>query len=176
MTKIKKFFKGIRGKQLLVSALAVMVIASGYYRFTMGGEESVTVSNEVLPIEDGQLVTENIESAQDTNYFARARYERDCARSEAVELLSVSAIDGEKSTALDEKIALYAQNANSETAIENLVLAKGFEDCVAFVDEEGVSVVVKAEKLDSASVSKIKDIIIGQTGVMATKIKISCKN
>jgi len=176
MKNIKKFFKGVRGKQLLVSALAVMVIASGYFRFTMGGDETVTVSNEVLPIEEKQALNETAGSENDANYFARARYERDCARSEAVELLSVSAIDGEKSTALDEKIALYAQNANSETAIENLVLAKGFDDCVAFVDEEGVSVVVKAEKLDSASVAKIKDIIIDQTGVMATKIKISCKN
>lgn len=176
MKKIKKFLKGIRGKQLLVSALAVMVIASGYYRFAMGGKEVMTVSNEVLPIEEGQIVTENVEPTQDSNYFARARYERDCARSEAVELLTVSTVEGEQSTAIDEKIALYAQNANSETAIENLVLAKGFDDCVAFVDENGVSVVVKSEKLDSASVAKIKDIIIGQTGVMATKIKISCKN
>ncbi len=175
MKNIKKFFKGVRGKQLLVSVLAVMVIASGYFRFTMGGEETVTVSNEVLPVEEKQALDETADSADDTNYFARARYERDCARSEAVELLSVSAIDGEKSTALDEKIALYAQNANNETAIENLVMAKGFDDCVAFVDEEGVSVVVKSAKLDSASVSKIKDIIIDQTGVMATKIKISCK-
>ncbi len=176
MKKIKKFFKGIRGKQLLVSVLAVMVIASGYYRFAMGGDETVTVSNEVLPAEEQQALTETSDTTKDSDYFARARYERDCARSESVELLTVSTVEGEKSTALDEKIALYAQNANNETAIENLVLAKGFEDCVAFVDEEGVSVVVKAEKLDSVSVSKIKDIIIGQTGVMATKIKISCKN
>ncbi len=176
MKKIKEFLKGIRGKQLLVSALAVMVIASGYYRFVNGGDESVTVSNEVLPVEEQQALQETADTTQDSNYFARARYERDCARSEAVELLTVSAIDGEKSTALEEKIALYAQNADNESAIENLVLAKGFDDCVAFVDENGVSVVVKADKLDSASVSKIKDIIIGQTGVMATKIKISCKN
>ena len=176
MKKIKKFFKGIRGRQLLVSALAVMVIASGFYRFTSGGGDAVTVSNEVLPIEEGQIATEATETSTDTNYFARARYERDCARSETIELLTVSAIEGEKSTAIDEKIALYAQNANNETTIENLVMAKGFNDCVAFVDEDGVSVVVKAEKLDSASVAKIKDIIIGQTGVMATKIKISCKN
>ena len=176
MKKINKFFKGIRGKQLLVSVLAVMVIASGYFRFANGGEETVTVSNEVLPIEEKQAAEETAGTTEDKNYFARARYERDCARSESVELLTVSAIDGESSTALDEKISLYAQNANNETAIENLVLAKGFDDCVAFVDEEGVSVIVKAEELDAASVSKIKDIIIGQTGVMATKIKISCKN
>ena len=163
MKKIKKFLKGVRGKQLLVSALAVMVIASGFYRFTSGGKEVVTVSNEVLPIEEQHTVAEITEPEKDSNYFARARYERDCARSEAVELLTVSVVDGEKSTAIDEKIALYAQNANNETTIENLVMAKGFEDCVAFVDENGVSVVVKAEKLDSAGVSKIKDIIISQT-------------
>ncbi len=169
---MKKFFKGIRGKQILVSVLAVMVIAAGYYRWSVEQNESLTVTNEVLPIEEQG---KNEKGTIDEDYFSRARYERDCTRSETVELLTVSAISGESSAETNAKIEKYAQSAEKEAVIENMIMAKGYADCVAFVDDESVSVVVKAEKLDKSGVSKIKDIVVGQTGMKATQIKISSK-
>ncbi len=169
---MKKFFKGTRGKQLLVSVLAVMVIAAGYYRWSVEQNESLTVTNEVLPIEEQG---EKGKGTVDEDYFSRARYERDCTRSEAVEILTVSAISGEASAETNAKIEKYAQSAEKESVIENMIMAKGYADCVAFVDDESVSVVVKAEKLDKNGVSKIKDIVVGQTGMKATQIKISNK-
>ncbi len=173
MKKVTKFFRGIRGKQILVSVLAVMVIAAGYYRWMSGESESVPVTGDVLPQEEQS--TENA-AIKDSDYFARAKYERDCARSEAVELLTVSSISGENSTAFEDKIESYAKNAESEATIENMVKSKGYDDCVAFVDEDGVRVVVKAETLDASGVSKIKDIVVEQTGASPTEIRISAKN
>ena len=46
---------------------------------------------------------------------------------------------------------------------------------MAFVEDEGVRVVVKSDKLDAEGVAKIKDIVVEQTGVKATGIKISSK-
>ena len=169
---MKKFFKGIRGKQLLVSVLAVMVIAAGYYLWSVEQNESLTVTNEVLPIEEQE---DKEKGTVDEDYFSRARYERDCTRSEAVEILTVSAISGEASAETNAKIEQYAQSAEKESVIENMIMAKGYADCVAFVDEESVSVVVKAKTLDKSGVSKIKDIVVGQTGMKATQIKISSK-
>ncbi|MBO4940977.1 MAG: SpoIIIAH-like family protein [Clostridia bacterium] len=169
---MKKFFKGVRGKQLLVSVLAVMVIVAGYYRWSVEQNESLTVTNEVLPIEEQG---EKEKGTVDEDYFSRARYERDCTRSEAVEILTVSAISGDASAETNAKIEQYAQSAEKESVIENMIMAKGYADCVAFVDDESVSVVVKAENLDKSGVSKIKDIVVGQTGMKATQIKISSK-
>lgn len=175
---MKKFLKGIRGKQVLVSLLAIMVIAAGYYRFTVDKNGlTLPVTGDILPIEEQTATTDNV---QDTDYFAKARYERDCARSEAVELLMVAAVskDGDtESVGLNnQKIEQYAKCAENETAIENMVKSKGYDDCVAFVDDAGVRVIVKAEQLDSVGVAKIKDIIIEQTGAKPTEIKISNKN
>ena len=61
----------------------------------------------------------------------------------------------------------------NENALETGVKSKGFEDCFAQVSDSGVSVVVKGGNLDSASVAQIKDIIIAETGVAASQIKIS---
>ena len=185
---MKKFFNGIRGKQILVAGLSTLVIVAGVYRWTKSGTEesvvvnnpspllTVTETNELEKIDESNTAkTEN-----DTNYFAKARYDRDCARSEAAELLKVSATDGENSEEImaknREMLEKYASDMKKETAIENMVIAKGYSDCVAFIDDSGVRVVVKSDTLMAEGVAQIKDIVVEQTGAKATEIKISTKN
>lgn len=179
---MKNFLKGVRGKQILVSGLAVLVIVAGYYRWSVErGRSSVAVINDGNPVdaEITEIQENDSEDAGVGDYFARARYERDCARTEAAELLKVSTIDGENNEELAaknrEKLEKSAKNMEAETAIENMVIAKGYSDCVAFVDDSGVRVVVKSDSLEAEGVAKIKDIVVQQTGVKATEIKISTK-
>ncbi len=166
MIFMKKLFKGIRGKQILVSGLAVLVVVAGYYRWAVDKDlASVAVMNEVTPTEDNveQIVDVDTQTGM-TDYFAKARYERDCARSEAAELLKVSNTDSENAEALAAKnlelLEVFAKNMEKETAIENMIIAKGYRDCVAFVDDSGVRVVVKSDALQSEGVAQIKDIIV----------------
>ena len=62
----------------------------------------------------------------------------------------------------------------SEAQIENLVIAKGYTDCVAFISEGGVSVVVSAVEggLQDADAARITEIVMDETGVPASQIKI----
>ncbi len=175
MNKIKKILKGIRGKQILVAILALMVVASGYYRWiTVRTPKTVPASGDVLPVEELETSAEPT-AVDETDYFALARYERDCARSEAVEILSVSA-DADSDGALAKKIEKHAEYAENETAIENMVKSKGYADCVAFVEDSGVRVIVKSEDLDETGVAQIMDIAVECTGVSPTDIRISNKN
>ena len=172
---MKNFLKGKRGKQILVSALAVGVIASGYYRWaTIGtGDTALPVTNDSVPVENTGEVAE---TPSETDFFALSRYERDCARSEAVEILSVAAEYSEDKTASAKKIEKHNKNAENEVAIEDLVRSKGFEDCVAFVDDDEIRVIVKAMGLESKGVEQIKDIVVEVTGAKPTAIKISNRN
>lgn len=174
---MKKFLSGVKGKQALVSGLAILVLVAGYYRWSVEKNIEVKpVASEALPLEAIEEKNETDSPEEDLDYFARARYERDCARSEATELLKVSVQSGNSEYEMNaEKIAEHVKNMEDETAIENLVKAKGYADCVAFIDESGVSVVVKSESMEKEGVAKIKDIVIEQTGVKATQIKISNK-
>jgi stage III sporulation protein AH len=176
---MKKFLTGVKGKQILVTGLAVLVMVAGYYRWTVDKKaDTVSVMNdevvEKIETNNNAEETENI-----GDYFAKARYERDCARSEAAELLKVSAMDGNSNEKLAEKnrdmLETAAKNMEKETTIENMIIAKGYSDCVAFIDDSGVRVVVKSDMLEKNGVAQIKDIIIEQTGVKATEIKISTK-
>ncbi len=176
---MKKFLKGVRGKQVLVAVLAVMVIASGVYRWSLGnGGESVAVVNEELPVEDIAEETEETGSTEpnESDFFALTRYERDCARSEALEILAVAAEFENDNRETSMKIEKHAECAEQETSIENMVKSKGYEDCVAFVNDQGVRVIVKATGLDAKGVATIKDVVVELTGVKPTAIKISNRN
>ena len=65
-----------------------------------------------------------------------------------------------------------------EAQIENLVTAKGYVDCVAFIGDESVSIVVstKSGELTEADVAKIMDIAMAETDLDASGIKIMAAN
>ena len=77
-----------------------------------------------------------------------------------------------------EGIAVLASYTMKEAQIENLVTAKGYADCVAFMGEDSISVVVSTGtgELTSEDVAKITDITMTETGLPASGIKIMAAN
>ena len=61
-----------------------------------------------------------------------------------------------------------------EAQVENLVKAKGYADCVAFMGDGGVSVVVSTagDGLQTEDVAKITDIVLSETDYTADQIRI----
>jgi len=119
-----------------------------------------------------------IAAAAGDDYFSEARLSRQKARDESVSILNQTVASGtateEAKTAASTSIRVMAENATTESRIENLVLAKGYRDCVVFINENGVNVIVaKTEKgITAADAARIKDIVIDEAGVTADKIKI----
>ena len=64
------------------------------------------------------------------------------------------------------------QAMEQETNIENLVKAKGFAECVAFLQNGECTVAVSSENLLDSEAITIKDIVAGQAGISYDKIKI----
>ena len=71
-----------------------------------------------------------------------------------------------------DKINGYAVRSEQEKAIENQIIAKGFEDCIVFVGEDNACVVVKTDGLTSAQAAQILDIIASATHLNSNVIKI----
>ena len=73
-----------------------------------------------------------------------------------------------------ESIQVLAAYTMKEAQIENLVTAKGYKDCVAFMGDESISVVVSTGtgELTAEDVAKITDIAMAETGLDAGGIKI----
>lgn len=117
-----------------------------------------------------------------SDYFASARLTRQQARDNAITLLQEAAAqtDAEQTIANEasQGIQVLASYTLQEAQIENLVTAKGYADCVAFMGADSLSVVVSTEsgELDKADVAKITDIAMTETGYSASGIKIMAAN
>lgn len=128
---------------------------------------------------DGQTVdAEEGGSVNLKSYFDATRLSRRQARDEAVSILEsteASATASEEArTNASEEIAKIAENTVVEARIEGLVIAKGYEDCVAYINANGCNVVVAASdgEFGEEDVAKIKDIVVSETGLAASMIKI----
>ena len=71
-----------------------------------------------------------------------------------------------------EKISKIAVDIQNEANIETLVKAKGFEECVAIIGEDSVSVIVSAETLKAAEAAQIFSIVLDTTGISPEKVSI----
>ena len=112
------------------------------------------------------------------DYFSNARLTRQQARDSALALLREAASDAnadeEAAANVTDSIQVLAGYAVAEAQIENLVTAKGYADCVAFMGDDSISVVVDAgeEGLKPLDVARISEIVLTETDYTAQQIKV----
>ena len=112
------------------------------------------------------------------DYFATARLSRKQARDNAIHMLQEAESDeNAEESVLNEAsrtLQVLASYTVAESQIESLVTAKGYADCVVFMGEDSVSVVVAAPEtgLNTADVARIKDIVVNETDYTPEQIKI----
>ncbi len=115
--------------------------------------------------------------ATDVNaYFSATQVSRQRARDEALEVLqavveNVDATEAMKNEALAE-IAVIADEIQKEANIESLITAKGFEACVAVINDDTASIVVKADDLQPAEIAQINAIVYEQAGILPSGVTI----
>ena len=112
------------------------------------------------------------------DYFAAARLNRQQARDSALSLLQDAAgredADQTVKDQVNTAIQTMADYTVTEAQIENLVLAKGYADCVAFIGEDSLSLAVAAPEsgLTEADTAKLVDVVNQTAGFTADQIKI----
>ena len=144
--------------------------------------EAALVGNQRDPLAAGLKEETDGESetsdSQEKEYFSSARLNRQQARDNALSLLQEAATDEKAGqSAVDEAnvaIQTMASATMTEAQIENLVTAKGYADCVAFLGEDSISVVVPAMEngMTDTDAARIGEIVMEQTGLRADQIKI----
>ena len=104
-------------------------------------------------------------------YFATARLNRQQARDNAAAREDADAAVKDQ---LNDNIQTMADYTVTEAQIENLVVAKGYTDCVAFIGEDSLSLAVAAPEggLTEADTAKIVDIVHQTSGFTAGQIHI----
>lgn len=175
-------------RNAVVAVVVLFVAVSVYLSYTYNreaaenGEVPVYVPQSTastLPSDNGSPSTGTVTLSEDRQaYFAEARLTRQRARDSALEVLN-EAVGQAASTqeAKDDTLASITKIAGyamSEATIEGLIKAKGYEDCVVYISEDKISVVVAAPEngLTAADVTKIKDICMRETDYTIGAISI----
>jgi len=179
-------------RNAVVAVMAILVCAAVGLNWKYSGEQAVQevqgAGTKILG--EATLVSgqEHDDTADEeavytgADYFASARLTRQQARDNAIALLRDAAeqegADVSAATEASESIQVLAAYTLQEAQIENLVTAKGYKDCVAFMGEDSVSIVVSTDsgELAAEDVAKIMDIAIAETGLSANGIKIMVAN
>lgn len=115
-------------------------------------------------------------SADDDTYFDNARYSRTQSREEALSILNSiindESVDEQTRENAYQEVVAYAKITEGETSLENVLKAKGFEECIVFLTSDTATVVVSGESLTSQQSAQIFDAVLAQTGFESGSVKI----
>ena len=164
--------KQVWKRRAVVAAVLLLVGTSVYLNWRYAGNVEDS-GKKVL----GQSALVNGEAKDAEVTGATARLSRKQARDTAIGMLQEAQVDENAAEdVLNEAsrtLQVLAAYTVAESQIESLVVAKGYADCVVFMGEETVSVVVSdPDGLDAVDVARIKDIVVSETGYTPEQIKI----
>jgi len=166
-------------------------------QFAAIGDATLVNSGELIEESDKQSILNTINTAnmqnnnvetnetiqtnaKEDDYFDNSRLEREKMYSQMLEtyqkLLESPNISQEQKAISEQEIAKINQTKNAIMIAENLLSIKGFEDVVMFVNNDSVSVVVKASTLAKEEIAQIQNIISRELKVDVSNIHINKKN
>lgn len=179
--KIKKGNRRFKAAVALTIVVLAVGVAANWYWENSDISDSIqpvlsAVEEKTKTIGEATYVDATTEATTQNEYFSTARVDRQQARDEALENLQ-SVADGatgsvkENAEANIEKISSYI---TIENKIETLVKAKGINNCLAVVsdDGQGVQIIVDSQDLDDQTILQIKEIAIDQLGCSYENVTI----
>ena len=180
-------------RNAIIASVLLLVCAGVYLNWSKTQSDvqdlSQTLSAEQVMGEDTLLVSDRDGASADAvaasaqpeqsaaDYFAQVRLSRQESRDSAVELLEQTiAYDetDEIGQAATQTLNEIVGTALSEAEIESLVIAKGYDDCVTYINDGVVCVAVSApaDGLGDADAALISDIVTSQTDYPLSQVRI----
>lgn len=171
-------------KKIFVFALLIAALSGAVYfnwRYTSkSGSVAVSgaVGNTQKYLGDAKYVNATVQTTAANDYFTAMRDKREQTLKSSLSTLN-GIINNVKSTneaktKAAQQVTHLTEISKSESSIESLIMAKGFSDCVAVINEKSVSVVVKCSKngLLASETSQIQDIVTSNSEISLENIKI----
>jgi len=176
--KNKRFGK----KQWILCGMVLLLGGAVFLNYQLAANApSVTSSvaekntDATRPLGQSQYVdTPQVSASED--YFDAARESRSAARQEAVDILEETLADVKADNAAKEAAvqtaAAVAKAVEQEDTVESLLKAKGFEDCVVYIENDCCHIAVKGDEPTEAQMLQISQIVSQQTDVPLENLSI----
>jgi stage III sporulation protein AH len=138
--------------------------------------EAEAVSSANKNYGEAQLVS--VANNSGSKFFEEARLKRTKAHDEAMDAvqkaLKSASLSAEEKKSYTQQLTGSLEDLNAENAIETLVRAKGFVDCLCFLQSgrADLTVMTSGDALTAAQVAQIRDIVLSKSNVTAQNITI----
>ncbi|MGN0662775.1 MAG: SpoIIIAH-like family protein [Faecalibacterium sp.] len=138
--------------------------------------EAEAVSSANKNYGEAQLVS--VASDTGSKFFEEARLKRQKAHDEALDTiqktLKSSSLSEEEKKTYAAQMSASLEDLNAENEIETLVRAKGFADCLCFLQSgrADLTVMTSGEALTAAQVAQIRDIVLSKSSVKPQNITV----
>ena len=181
-TKVTDFCRKVGKRNFIIfGAVLLTVVAVGVNLLIFSGNKDDGYDYDQSAGMDAGT-TDTTQNASDNNtesvdsYFSSIAVDRQRARDEAIEVLQ-SIVDDASSTEAAKteastQISTLAAIMEKESNIETLIMAKGFEECVAVISDGSASIVVKSDGLTPAQLAQINEIVYEQAAIKPANVKI----
>ncbi len=171
-------------RQIILAALVLGLSVAIYLNFALAGNQIEPTDTDPT-VSSGEnygdaVLTGTSGEVEETNanaeFFAQARLTRQKMREESVQtmqnMLADTALNEEQQQTISAQALTIAQAIEVENKVENLIVAKGFTECIAYIDAESANIVVQTDGLLQSEAAQIMDIILGETDIEPENIKI----
>ena len=129
--------------------------------------------------EEEKKEEENKEAKEDDGYFVSAKLDRTNMYSQVIEnyqkIIENPNVSEEQKAITTQEIAKINQTQNAIMISENLLLAKGFDKCIIFVNDKSISVIIGKENLSPEEIAQIQNIISREMKAEIENIHIATK-
>lgn len=138
--------------------------------------EAEAVSGANKNYGEAQLVS--VANNSGSKFFEEARLKRTKAHDEAMDAvqkaLKSASLSAEEKKSYTQQLTGSLEDLNAENEIETLVRAKGFADCLCFLQSgrADLTVMTSGDALTAAQVAQIRDIVLSKSNVTAQNITI----
>ena len=174
--KLKKFFSSKTAKSIAIFTMVILIGVAVYVNYKLFYDPTSSMGFGENNMENNGDGSQTAGTNESNDYFTATALNRQQSRDEAIDVLKLVA-DSDEATVeakaeANAKIAKIATDIQNETNIETLVKAKGFEECVAVISDNAVSVIVSCEQLQAAEAAQILAIVYDTTGISPENVSI----
>lgn len=139
------------------------------------GDATLVNSNDVVT----ETNSKTEEEKKKDDYFEESKLSRDTMYSQTLEtyqeILNNTNVSEEQKAIVTQEITELNKEKNAIMICENLMTTKGFEDCVIFVNVDSISVIIKADELQTEEIAQIQNIVSREMSAEVENIHIMTK-
>lgn len=174
-------------KYIVLAALVLALGAAVYVNWQFGSNGTEVASKELgaasyvsatvgSSSSDDEAVQTMALSKEQQSYFADERNKRketqDTIIDDAEKVFDLENSSDEEKSDAQKSVETVIKNFTVQDSIESIIKAKGFSDCLCYISDEGVTVIVPDDELNDTAALVIDDAVTSHYKVDYDKISI----